>query len=47
MKQWFLILRGHLEDYGEVSLHGTLIKATQGAIESEVCSGVSQIDSYA
>ncbi len=38
---------GTLEDYGEMSLHGTLIKTTQGTIESEVCSGVSQIDSYA
>ncbi len=38
---------GRLEDYGEVCLLGTLIKASEGRIKSEFRSEVPQIDSYA
>ena len=37
---------GRLKDYGEVCLLGTLIKATEGLVESEVYSDVPQIDCY-
>ena len=38
---------GKLEDYGEVCLLGTLIKASEGRTKSEFRSEVLQIDSYA
>ncbi len=38
---------GTSEDYGEVCLLGTLIKATEELVKSEVWSDVPQIDNYA